>query len=217
MNADGRAGRLSLPRLGVFLLLSICAHIALLAGLNTSPAVPRRAELPLSVSLNFAAAKSPATKNNKSRRVIATARAATPNKAAMPESTIDMASMPRTDAVEDGGVDARATADPALSDERVREQVQAFVLADLQGYFANSYPPIARRRGWEGTVSLTITIQPDGRLAGVRITRGSGYDMLDQAAVATLRRIERVAKTHLFLLNDRPLEVPLPIVYRLTN
>src|SRR5205814_3706087 len=58
--------------------------------------------------------------------------------------------------------DVSAPSDAASLPDEARSRLQALVLAELQRYFADSYPMLARRRGWEGTVSLAFTIQPDG-------------------------------------------------------
>lgn len=50
------------------------------------------------------------------------------------------------------------------------------------------YPEFAREQGWEGLVILKVFVRPDGTPASVRIFRGSGYQMLDGAA---LRAVEK--------------------------
>ncbi len=54
------------------------------------------------------------------------------------------------------------------------------------------YPAAARVRGWQGAVELSVTVAADGRVSEVRITRSSGYAVLDAAAVNAVRgwRIE---------------------------
>jgi protein TonB len=44
------------------------------------------------------------------------------------------------------------------------------------------YPPLARRRGIEGTTTIEFEIGPAGRAADVRTTASSGSDLLDRAA-----------------------------------
>jgi TonB family protein len=53
---------------------------------------------------------------------------------------------------------------------------------------AKSYPPLARRRGIEGTVIAEFTISKDGHPENIRIVRSSGYEILDTAAKKTLLR-----------------------------
>jgi protein TonB len=49
------------------------------------------------------------------------------------------------------------------------------------------YPSLARRRGYEGSVVLEFEIRADGSCGDVRVTRSSGYDILDEAAVRAVR------------------------------
>ncbi|MBI4411931.1 MAG: energy transducer TonB [Deltaproteobacteria bacterium] len=53
---------------------------------------------------------------------------------------------------------------------------------------AKSYPLAARRRGIEGTVKIRFRIAKDGNLEQVAVVLSSGSDLLDQEAVATVKR-----------------------------
>ena len=53
---------------------------------------------------------------------------------------------------------------------------------------ARRYPDRALSRGVTGTTVLDVTIARDGRLIDVRVTRGSGSDLLDRAAVEAAGR-----------------------------
>jgi protein TonB len=44
------------------------------------------------------------------------------------------------------------------------------------------YPPMERRLGMEGRVTLRLTVQPDGRVAQTEVVKSSGRPALDQAA-----------------------------------
>lgn len=50
------------------------------------------------------------------------------------------------------------------------------------------YPNIARQKGWEGTAQIRFRIDDAGRVYEVMVTKPSGNDMLDQAALATVKR-----------------------------
>ena len=78
------------------------------------------------------------------------------------------------------------------------------------------YPPLARRRGWEGTVRLGLRIEPDGRLTRVRVLASSGYGVLDRAAVRALARVGRVPEAAGWL-GGRPFDMVLPVEYRLVS
>lgn len=45
-----------------------------------------------------------------------------------------------------------------------------------------AYPPLARRRGWEGTVMLRILVGIDGRPVEVEVAQSSGHGLLDRSA-----------------------------------
>ncbi len=45
------------------------------------------------------------------------------------------------------------------------------------------YPPIARRRGYEGTTLLSLYIREDGTVGDTVVKKTSGYSILDKAAV----------------------------------
>ncbi len=60
---------------------------------------------------------------------------------------------------------------------------------DLRSLFsADDYPASAQASGAEGTSQATITIGPDGRVAGCNITRSSGNSALDAATCNIIRR-----------------------------
>jgi len=46
-----------------------------------------------------------------------------------------------------------------------------------------SYPSLARRRGYEGTVLLMVEVLPEGSADRIRIRKSSGFPILDQAAI----------------------------------
>jgi TonB family protein len=49
------------------------------------------------------------------------------------------------------------------------------------------YPEIARLRGYEGVVFIALEILPDGCVGGTRISKSSGYAILDQTAVEAVK------------------------------
>ena len=53
---------------------------------------------------------------------------------------------------------------------------------------AKSYPPLARKRGLEGTATTEFTINGRGSPENIRIVRSSGSDVLDNAAKNTVLR-----------------------------
>lgn len=69
------------------------------------------------------------------------------------------------------------------SEDRFRE-----VRAWLERY--KYYPLSARRRGIEGEVHLAFELAKGGKVDHVAIVRGSGYAVLDRAALNTVRRAQ---------------------------
>lgn len=47
---------------------------------------------------------------------------------------------------------------------------------------APSYPPLARRRGWTGTVLLKVQVSASGTVLDVQLAKSSGHEVLDEAA-----------------------------------
>lgn len=50
------------------------------------------------------------------------------------------------------------------------------------------YPEMSKRLQEEGAVELAVEVGKDGSLRMVRVTKSSGYERLDQAAVAAVRQ-----------------------------
>ena len=51
-----------------------------------------------------------------------------------------------------------------------------------------SYPLEAREKGYQGEVLLRVEVLPNGRVGQIEIKKSSGYDILDQSALTTVRR-----------------------------
>ena len=51
-----------------------------------------------------------------------------------------------------------------------------------------NYPIVARRRGWQGTVTLTIEMLSDGTVEIIKVATSSGYPALDTAAQKAVRK-----------------------------
>jgi protein TonB len=49
------------------------------------------------------------------------------------------------------------------------------------------YPLLARKRGYQGTVLLEVLVSIDGKAASIRLSRSSGYSILDRAAIKGVR------------------------------
>lgn len=54
------------------------------------------------------------------------------------------------------------------------------------GYLSNPkphYPPLARKRGWEGVVTLLVSVDAEGNPLSVEVKDSSGHSVLDRCAV----------------------------------
>ncbi|MBF0622793.1 MAG: energy transducer TonB [Magnetococcales bacterium] len=51
---------------------------------------------------------------------------------------------------------------------------------------APRYPNSARRRGYEGSVVLSVEVNPKGLPVGISVHKSSGYSVLDRAAIKTV-------------------------------
>ncbi|WP_457599831.1 TonB family protein [Hydrogenivirga sp.] len=73
-----------------------------------------------------------------------------------------------------------------------------------------TYPPVARRMGWEGTVVVRFVLTPSGVVEEENIEKSSGHEILDRNAL----RVVRIASRE-FPRPSQSVVVVLPVVYRL--
>jgi protein TonB len=50
------------------------------------------------------------------------------------------------------------------------------------------YPAIAKRRGWQGTVRLRVSVTAEGYSEAIAVQSSSGYEELDEAAIAAVEK-----------------------------
>ncbi|ULA64154.1 MAG: TonBC domain-containing protein [Nitrospira sp.] len=77
------------------------------------------------------------------------------------------------------------------------------------------YPNSARLNGTEGKVVLRVILRADGHLAGVTVHRSSGHDVLDRAAMETVRLACPIHMKQ--ALSAAEVAVYVPIVYSLAG
>jgi protein TonB len=77
------------------------------------------------------------------------------------------------------------------------------------------YPRRAQKRGWEGTVVISLRILPDGQLTDIQIANSSGVPVLDRAAVRSLSEVS--ISRHVAWLAGREIDMLIPVEYRLTD
>lgn len=76
------------------------------------------------------------------------------------------------------------------------------------------YPRIAAQRGWEGEVRLRLRVARKGNLVSVHIDSSSGFEVLDQHALALLDRIANLPPLP-DGLEAGEIQVVVPVNYRL--
>jgi periplasmic protein TonB len=86
------------------------------------------------------------------------------------------------------------------------------------GYLRNpapEYPELAVERGWEGTVILNVHVLGNGKPSSVEVKTSSGRNVLDNAALQTVRRWSFVPAKQ----GDTPVDswVEVPIDFKLSN
>jgi TonB family protein len=109
-------------------------------------------------------------------------------------------------AVFEGETGGLSTENVILSEDSISRRIKALINQNLH------YPPLARRRGIEGTVRLVLAISEDGELQGIQLQESSGSLLLDNAALDLSRRI--------FPLGVRlssSMEIAINIQYRLED
>ncbi len=109
----------------------------------------------------------------------------------------------RAAAVGSGGGDVGIPAEFGPYLVRLRQRIQEGL----------HYPPTARRRGLGGTVHLEIDLLPSGKVASVVVRSSSSHEVLDEAALDTVRRL--APDPFPPGLPPRPLRIRLPIVFEL--
>jgi periplasmic protein TonB len=72
------------------------------------------------------------------------------------------------------------------------------------------YPAIARANGWKGTVVVALRLDGAGKLQQALVRQSSGYEVLDRAATALVRKITPVPNPL-----ELPVSIEVPITYAL--
>ena len=200
-------------RIARFALLSLAAHLALLATWEHPALLSGQHDSILSVSLSDAT-EVPAPAQ------IATVSSRMHRAPALPsdffaQANADIGVRP-TETESESPAPASESAARAdgvgVSQEPARIRILARLRTDLARYF--DYPALARSRGWEGTVLLGLRVESNGHLEKIRIEHSSGYAVLDNSALNSLNRLGRLAEASAWL-NGRGLDMQLPVIYRL--
>jgi protein TonB len=113
-----------------------------------------------------------------------------------------------------------ATPEPAAPDAYRSSaiKVNEYISAALQNRLASrfEYPWLARKRGWQGQVTLSLQIDNKGDLSNWQISRTSGYGVLDRSALKAAKAIRHLPEAE-DLLKGQPLDLMIPVHYQLLD
>jgi protein TonB len=106
-----------------------------------------------------------------------------------------------------------AVAESAISADGIR-RYRLSLAREARQY--QSYPQLARERGWQGTVVLNIQVGLVGDIPRVNVESSSGIDLLDTEAQAMMLRAARQAVLPDNLIGKR-FSISLPVDYSLNE
>jgi protein TonB len=95
------------------------------------------------------------------------------------------------------------------TDRRLRNSVMDLISREL------TYPAIARRKGWQGTVKLQLHIEADGAITRLQVDETSGYSILDSAAMECLQLASIPGADR--WLRGQAIDIVVPVEYRLVD
>ncbi len=114
-----------------------------------------------------------------------------------------------------GSASARPTsAHNAARRGTLTRRLRKALVDGLQRYF--HYPPLARERGWQGKVVLSLRIDGNGKISRLKVARSSGYPVLDRAALHSLEQVRRLPQAAAWL-DGRDVVMELPVRYQLVG
>jgi len=78
------------------------------------------------------------------------------------------------------------------------------------------YPPLARRRGWQGRVNVGLHVEADGDLTRIHLVESSGHALLDRAAVRNITELRGIPRAVQWL-EGNGMDMVLPVRYQLAD
>ena len=87
-----------------------------------------------------------------------------------------------------GGTDHEAVSEEPSGEGEIRTDTSFEALSRGLNLPAPSYPPPARKWGYQGEVLVSLTINEAGELDYVVILESSGYDILDKEVIRTIKK-----------------------------
>lgn len=209
-------------RLQGFVLGSLVVHGLVLAGWGTAVRFGGEAQTVLSVTFATDAREArpalarPATRTTNDDTMLNRPHNVTAKIHALPDENTTMKHAMQDNTVSrDTRRDTSPTAATSGTDvagTEARARIEAQLHTSLARHF--DYPYVARLRGWEGNVLLAFIVQASGYLNDIRIVRSSGFAVLDDSAVDSLKKVQQLPEAVAWL-QGRDIEMQLPVIYRL--
>lgn len=124
--------------------------------------------------------------------------------------------MPSMAAVEPALVPVAAAAALAAPSPRAQSDALASYRQRLSELFAGkqAYPRLAAMRGWEGEVRLRLKVARKGNLVSIALDHSSGFEVLDQNALAMVEAIAALPALP-DTLEASEIQIVVPISYKL--
>jgi len=108
---------------------------------------------------------------------------------------------------------AAAASNPSIQREETDRQLRSSVMELITRKL--TYPAIARRKGWQGTVKLQLHIEADGAITRLQVDETSGYRILDRAAMECLQLASLPGAAR--WLHGQAIDIVVPVEYRLVD
>ncbi|MCC6025844.1 MAG: energy transducer TonB [Caldimicrobium sp.] len=96
--------------------------------------------------------------------------------------------------------------------EKLKEKFLIEKLSFISQIIHNNitYPYIARKMGWEGKVIISFILTKDGRISFLTVEKSSGYRVLDENAIDTIKKVSKY-----FPAPPLDVKIRIPITYKL--
>jgi len=214
-----------------FLIASISFHVMLFAAWTT-PVLPGHNGNPTAISLfinnDFAPPDAAHQKQSQFNKPV-NSRVNNPPENTSPPASFDTATAIKSEAGNQSGApvstsvisgdqhdrsDHTFQSAKPVSQPAAGTQIQAYLRHAFIPYF--TYPRLAQKKGWQGTVELAVNIDAQGQLTRIRIIHSSGYGVLDHAALKSIRQIKALPNAMQWL-DSHGLEVNFPVKYQLID
>ena len=206
-------------RLSIFIATSILVHGVLLVAWQPSalPVLGQNKTAPMSVSMLDSKKVETATLTDidKSTGTDSTPDRSINSEPPMPQPAVLSDKPATTTAIDENGQEKNS---PPPSAEPSADEIAALAYVELTEEISRHfhYPLLARQHGWQGIVRLNVHIKPGGLVGDIQVTDSSGYRLLDNAAVRSMRQV-----THLTTAADwrgpPGFDMVIPVEYRLID